>query len=59
MAITEEVISDVCGRLYEKALKKMPGDIIASLQESYDRETNPVAKWNIQVILQNIQIAEE
>ena len=59
MAITEEVISDVCGCLYEKALKKMPGDIIASLQESYDRETNPVAKWNIQVILLNIQIAEE
>lgn len=59
MAITEEVISDVCSRLYEKALKKMPEDIIASLQESSNRETNPVAKWNLQIILQNIQVAEE
>jgi fumarate hydratase subunit alpha len=59
MAITEAIISDVCEHLYEKALKRMPGDIIASLQESCDRETNPVAKWNLQAILQNIQAAEE
>jgi tartrate/fumarate subfamily iron-sulfur-dependent hydro-lyase alpha chain len=59
MAITEAIISDVSEHLYEKALKRMPGDIIASLRESCNQETSPVARWNLRVILQNIKAAEE
>lgn len=59
MAINEEIIAEVSGHLYEKALKKMPDDVVACLKDSYNRETNPLAKNTLGVILQNIKIAEE
>lgn len=59
MSINEDVMTEVFSRVYEKAVKKLPDDVKAALTEAYDKEAKPVAKKNLEVILQNIKLAEE
>ncbi|MEM2225863.1 MAG: fumarate hydratase [Candidatus Bathyarchaeia archaeon] len=59
MPISEELIGDTVSKLYEKALKELPADILEALQKAYERETNAIAKTILSSILENSKMAKE
>ncbi|RKX44278.1 MAG: fumarate hydratase, partial [Thermotogae bacterium] len=41
------------------AVTKIPDDVVKSLQEAYERENTPTAKFNLENILKAIEIGEK
>ncbi|MEM3462685.1 MAG: fumarate hydratase [Candidatus Bathyarchaeia archaeon] len=59
MPISEELIRDTVSKLYEKALKELPADVLEALRRAYERETNAIAKTILSAILENSKMAKE
>src|SRR4030042_912142 len=53
-----ETLSDAAARLYELVLKTVPKDGKAALKKAYKEETNPIGKKNLDIMLENIRLAE-
>jgi fumarate hydratase subunit alpha/L(+)-tartrate dehydratase alpha subunit len=53
-----QIVEDAAKELYIRALKYLPPDVTAALEEAYARETDDIAKSVLETILQNIDIAE-
>lgn len=58
MSITESMIADVGERLYKDALIELPKDITDRLAEMRDAETSELARFQLDKILQNAQMAD-
>lgn len=59
MKIESRMISDVVARLVEKAVIELPEDVKKALQEAFEKETNQLARVQLEAILNNIKIANE
>ena len=57
--ISEDLIKDVCAKLYEKACKTVPKEVKDALEKAYKRETSELAKIQLEQMLKNIEAAEE
>lgn len=53
------LVEEVAKELYILALKKLPWDVKDALERAYQRETHETAREIFQIILKNIQVAEE
>lgn len=58
MAITESMISEVGENLYKNALINMPSDISARIKEMRDNETSEIARFQLDKILENAEVAQ-
>lgn len=54
-----QVVEDAAKELYIRALKLLPPDVKKALNRAYERETHETAKQILQMILKNIEVAEE
>jgi fumarate hydratase subunit alpha len=52
-----ETLSDTAARLYEVVLKTVPMDVKAALKKAYKTERNPIAKKNLEIMFENIELA--
>jgi tartrate/fumarate subfamily iron-sulfur-dependent hydro-lyase alpha chain len=59
MGISESMITQVGERLYREALIDLPEDVIEKLMEMRDAETSELARFQLDKILLNAQIAGE
>ena len=59
MAITEKMISQVGEELYINSLIELPKDIADRLTQMRERESNPLARFQLDKILENARIAAE
>jgi fumarate hydratase subunit alpha len=59
MPVTYEQVKSVTANLYEWSLKKIPEDTKVALGEAEGRETNPVAKKTLRLMLKSANAAEE
>ncbi|GHV08643.1 fumarate hydratase [Clostridia bacterium] len=57
MTLTPERIADTVAKLYIKSNRELPPDIVAALQAARDREIVPNAKFALEVMLENLKIA--
>jgi tartrate/fumarate subfamily iron-sulfur-dependent hydro-lyase alpha chain len=57
LPISEELIEDVVSKLYERALKELPEDVLEALQRAHEREANPLAKEVLSAIIENSKVA--
>lgn len=58
MPISEKLVIETVSKLYEKALKELPRDIVEALQKAYEKETNAIAKSILLTIIGNAKIAK-
>ncbi|MCS4541122.1 MAG: fumarate hydratase [Euryarchaeota archaeon] len=59
MAIESGVISNTIFELVKKAVIELPEDVVQALRHAYQKEAHPIAKENLRVILENIQLAKQ
>jgi len=55
---TYQLAEDVAKELYTRALKVLPPDVREALQRAERRETQPIAKTNLQTILKSIAVSD-
>jgi fumarate hydratase subunit alpha len=53
-----KTLSDTAARLYEVVVKTVPKDVEAALKKAYKGERNPIGKKNLEIMLENIKLAE-
>lgn len=58
MSVTDEMIIEVGEKLYGEALTMIPDDVKAKLKEMRDNETSEIARFQLDKILENAEIAE-
>jgi fumarate hydratase subunit alpha len=54
-----QLVEEAAKELYIRALKFLPPDVTAALEEAYTRETGETAKSILKTILQNVEIAKK
>lgn len=59
MSITESMIAQAGERLYGEALMDLPGDVIHRMKEMREKETSQLARFQLDKILLNAEIAKE
>jgi tartrate/fumarate subfamily iron-sulfur-dependent hydro-lyase alpha chain len=52
-------ISDQVTEAYKRAVTTLPEDIRQAIEDALERETNSVARWGLEIIIRNIQVAKE
>ncbi len=53
-----KTLSDTAARLYEVVVRTVPKDVEAALKKAYKGESNPIGKRNLEIMLENIKLAE-
>ena len=53
-----ETLSNAAAELYEATLKKVPEDVKGALRKAYRAEQHPIGKKNLDIMLENIRLAE-
>ena len=59
MAITESMIAEVGEELYKRSLINMPDDVIGRIKEMRERETSDLAKFQLDKIIENANLAKQ
>ena len=59
MGVSSDTISDTVFQLVLKAVAELPSDVFDALKKAYQNETYEIAKENLRVIIENIQLAKE
>ena len=59
MAISSAQIRQVTAELYERSLRKIPDETRQALEDAAARESNPIAKGTLEVMLRSAAAAEE
>jgi fumarate hydratase subunit alpha len=59
VTISAESLVDVSAKLYEKACKTVPPDVREAVQEALRRESNELARLQLQQMLDNIEVARQ
>jgi tartrate dehydratase alpha subunit/fumarate hydratase class I-like protein len=57
--VSEDLVSKVVEEAYKKALLDLPEDIHKALKEAWERESDPLAKKTLGILLENVRIAKE
>ena len=57
--ISRENFRDCIEEMMKLAATRLPADVIEKLKESRKREENPIAKSQLETIIQNLEVAEE
>ncbi len=58
MPISYDLVRSISAQLYERALKKIPEDTKAALQEAQQLESNEVARTTLRIMLESANAAE-
>ncbi|UCH32331.1 MAG: fumarate hydratase, partial [Candidatus Bathyarchaeota archaeon] len=59
MTITHELLIDVSAKLYEKACKTVPKDVQEALRKALEKESNKIAKEQLEQMRETINVAKE
>jgi len=59
VVISNDLVSDVCAKVYEKACKTVPKDVQKALERALAKESNELARIQLKQMLENIKVAIE
>jgi fumarate hydratase subunit alpha len=57
--ITASLISEKVSEAYKKAVTTLPEDVYEALKAALEKETNPVARWGLGIVLENVEVAKK
>jgi tartrate/fumarate subfamily iron-sulfur-dependent hydro-lyase alpha chain len=57
--ISSALISHVVAESYKRAITTLPSDVQNAITNALTQETNPIAKWGLDIVIKNVEIAQE
>jgi len=57
--IPSTLISEQVTEAYRRAVTTLPEDIRQAIENALERETNSIARWGLEIVIRNIQVAKE
>jgi len=57
--IPSTLISKGVAEAYKRAITTLPEDVYDAIKTAREKETNPLAKWGLEIVIKNIDVAKE